>query len=175
MSQPQSCGRKSVLATLLLLFFTLLFPLTTTATPLTPEAANTTLDISSLYLDADADCVGYEGQWNCLSDTFQHCTSGKWTAALSCSSESGALDSSSNSVQNSLCTPLGRTDQVEFGGECSAAWGFGGGGSGWGGGGNGGRGTVCNGNGCYYGAGANLTVEKWVYVLVVGVVALGFM
>ncbi|KAK1839059.1 hypothetical protein CCHR01_18315 [Colletotrichum chrysophilum] len=165
MSPQPHCGRKSALLTLLL-FFTLLLRLTAAAPD--PSPLNTTLDISALYQSADATCVGYEGQWNCLADKFQRCTAGKWTAALSCSADEGTLDSR-DTTTTTTCSPLGRTDLVEFAGECSAAWGFGSG-SGWGSG-SGGR---CNSNGCYYGAGANLTVEKWVYALVVGVVALGF-
>ncbi|KAF6796401.1 hypothetical protein CSOJ01_13219 [Colletotrichum sojae] len=175
MSSPMRCNFLSRLLILLSFFLSLAVavpePQPDASSP--PELSNTTLDeISSLHQTADASCVGYEGQWNCLYDTFQRCDAGKWTAALACGSQSGNLNKRDHSETH--CTPLGRTDLVEFEGECSAAWGFGGGG-GWNGGGGGGRTTVCNGNGCYYGAGANLTVDKWWYVVVVGVVALGFL
>ncbi|KAL0936086.1 uncharacterized protein CTRU02_208301 [Colletotrichum truncatum] len=187
-AQQKPIGRQRVIAALL--FLALCTNLSTAAPEprpnpqpipdveaLTEEAINaTTLDISSLRQVTDSDCSGYEGQWNCLSDTFQHCSGGKWTSALSCSGDSGSQD-----TQNTLCTPLGRTEVVDFKGECSAAWSVAGsdglgGSAAWsvGGGGWGGGGTRCNGRGCYYGAGANLTVERWIYFLISGVVALGF-
>ncbi|WYZ35109.1 hypothetical protein EsH8_I_001385 [Colletotrichum jinshuiense] len=171
--QIQTCRRRGVLATILLTFLALLLngasaapsPSPDSVAPLDEAATNTTLqDLSHLYIDVDASCVGYEGQWNCLSNKFQHCSGGKWTEAVSCTGNSG---SASNTAET-LCTPLGRTDLVEFMGECSAAWGWGnsGGGSGWG--------TRCSGNRCYYGAGSSVSAGKWVYPVVVGVVALRF-
>ncbi|TKW49360.1 hypothetical protein CTA1_5844 [Colletotrichum tanaceti] len=135
--------------------------------PLEEATANTTLqDLSHLYLAPEASCAGHEGQWNCLSDRFQHCADGRWSALLSCSGASGDQPAAS------LCSPLGRTDLVDFEGECSAAWGWGGGGNngGWGGGGGS---TSCSGNRCYYGAGERLDVERWVYVAVAGAIVLG--
>ncbi|KAI8281655.1 hypothetical protein K4K60_003990 [Colletotrichum sp. SAR11_57] len=106
MSPQPHCARKSALLTLLL-FFTLLLRLTAAAPDSSP--LNTTLDISALYQSADATCVGYEGQWNCLADKFQRCTAGKWTAALSCSADEGTLDTR-DTTTTTTCSPLGRTD-----------------------------------------------------------------
>ncbi|KZL75603.1 hypothetical protein CT0861_06990 [Colletotrichum tofieldiae] len=166
--QFKTCRRKGILSTLPLFFLTLLVD-RAEAEPLDGAAKNTTLqDLSHLYLVPEASCVGYEGQWNCLSDKFQHCAGGQWSAVLSCSNGgSGYVDEA-----ESLCSPLGRTDLVEFEGECNAAWGWGGGGGG--GGWSGGGGTSCSGNRCFYGAGERLGVERWVYASVVGAVLVGF-
>ncbi|GJC92601.1 hypothetical protein ColKHC_01427 [Colletotrichum higginsianum] len=171
--QLKESRRRGLLSTVLL--FTSAFLVDSTSAspspataPLDEATANTTLqDLSHLYLAPEASCAGHEGQWNCLSDRFQHCADGQWSAVLSCSGGSG----DQAAAAASLCSPLGRTDLVDFEGECSAAWGWGGGGGsgGWGGGG----GTSCNGNRCYYGAGERLDVERWVYVAVVGAIVLG--
>ncbi|EFQ32449.1 hypothetical protein CGRA01v4_05875 [Colletotrichum graminicola] len=161
--QVRTCRRKGALSALLVFFLVAL------AAALDEATANTTLqDLSHLYLVPDAPCAGHEGQWNCLSDRFQHCADGQWSAVLSCSGagSASAVDTGSDPV--SLCSPLGKTDIVDFEGECSAAWGWGG--SGGGGGGWGGGGVSCNGNGCYRGTGTRLGAGPWVYVSIVGAV-----
>ncbi|KAK2053042.1 hypothetical protein LY76DRAFT_650146 [Colletotrichum caudatum] len=171
--QVRTCHRKGGALSALLIFF-LLVALAAAAAAVDDdvlgeeETANATAlqDLSRLYLVPDASCAGHEGQWNCLSDRFQHCAGGQWSAVLSCSS--GGAESG---VSGSLCSPLGRTDVVDFEGECGAAWSWGGGG----GGGWGVGGTSCNVNGCYRGAGARLGAEgSWVYASVVGAALLGF-
>ncbi|OHE99035.1 hypothetical protein CORC01_05725 [Colletotrichum orchidophilum] len=168
----QPCRRKSVLSILLLFFLALLVD-RASATPspsLTPAANTGVQDLSHLAIDPDASCDGYEGQWNCLSDTFQHCANGTWSDVLSCTGTSSSADEAAEpSSSSSICTPIGRTDIVDFDGECNAAWAWGNGGnSGWGGGG-----TSCNGNRCYYGAGERLEVSRWVWSFVGMVFVLG--
>ncbi|KAK2005614.1 hypothetical protein LZ32DRAFT_664251 [Colletotrichum eremochloae] len=165
--QIRTCRRKGVLSALLIFFL-----LATLADALDEATANATLqDLSHLYLVPEASCAGHEGQWNCLSDRFQHCVDGLWSDILSCSGAetASAVEADSGSGSGSLCSPLGRTDLVEFEGECSAAWSWGDGSGGWGGGG----GVRCNGNRCHYGAGTRLDAGPWVYVSVVAVLLLG--
>ncbi|KAK1977383.1 hypothetical protein LZ30DRAFT_731909 [Colletotrichum cereale] len=172
--QIRTCRRKSTLSALILFFFLAAAAAAATADALDEAASNATLqDLSHLYLVPDASCAGHEGQWNCLSDRFQHCVDGQWSAVLSCSGAAeNAVDAGAGATGAavSLCSPLGRTDLVDFEGECGAAWAWGGGGGGWGGGG-----TSCNGNRCYYGAGARLgAAGPWAYVSVVGALVVGF-
>ncbi|KAK2037988.1 hypothetical protein LZ31DRAFT_142541 [Colletotrichum somersetense] len=171
--QVRTCRRKGGALSALLIFFLLVALAAAAADALDEEeTANATAlrDLSHLYLVPDASCAGHEGQWNCLSDRFQHCAGGQWSAVLSCSSGGGAESAESDS-SGSLCSPLGRTDVVDFEGECGAAWSWGGnGGGGWGVGV-----TSCNGNRCFRGAGARLGAGgSWVYASVVGAVLLGF-
>ncbi|KAK1994522.1 hypothetical protein LX36DRAFT_199680 [Colletotrichum falcatum] len=168
--QIRTCRPKGVLSALLIFFILLVAADADVLDEAT--AANATLGgLSGLYLVPDASCAGHEGQWNCLSDRFQHCAGGQWTAVLSCSGGDVDVDDGAGAGSASLCSPLGRTDLVDFEGECGAAWTWGGGGGG-GGGGWGGGSTRCDGNRCYYGAAARLGAGSWVYVSVVGAVLL---
>ncbi|KAK1536020.1 hypothetical protein CPAR01_09562 [Colletotrichum paranaense] len=164
----QSCRRKSVFSTFLLLFFllallvdcTLATPSPTTEQALDKQARDSTIleDLSYLAIAADTSCEGSKGQYNCLSDRFQYCLNGTWSDVTACTENS---EKAAESL--SLCTPIGRTDTIDFNGECeiSAAWGWGNGGGGWGGG----RG--------YYGAGERVEVSKWVWSFVGMVFVLG--
>ncbi|KAK2025127.1 hypothetical protein LX32DRAFT_696663 [Colletotrichum zoysiae] len=177
--QVGTCRRKGGGALSALLIFFLLVALAAADALDEEETANATAlrDLSRLYLVPEASCAGYEGQWNCLSDRFQHCAGGQWSAVLSCSSGGGGgfaeSDGSGSGSGSSLCSPLGRTDVVDFEGECGAAWSWGG--NGGGGGGWGVGVTSCNGNRCFRGAGARLGAGgSWLYASVVGAVLLGF-
>ncbi|OLN88058.1 hypothetical protein CCHL11_00216 [Colletotrichum chlorophyti] len=176
-SQAQNLPFGRLLAIFLLLVCGIFSPgASANASPaLDPAAVNATLqDISILYLDTDAACTDNEGQWNCLSDKFQHCSGGRWSAAVPCGGGGGLDVSKGWSGAETLCTPLGRTDLVEFDGECSAAWGFGSGNNGGGGWNGGGGGVSCNNNRCYYGAGSRVGVGRWVYVVVTVAAVVGF-
>ncbi|KXH50727.1 hypothetical protein CSIM01_01576 [Colletotrichum simmondsii] len=163
----QPCRRKSVLSTLLLFFLLALFIDLTSASPssvveqaLDKQTRDTTVlqDFSYLAIAADTSCDASEGQYNCLSDSFQYCLNGTWSTVTACTENSEKTAESS-----SLCSPIGRTDTIDFNGECeiSAAWGWGNGGGGWGGG----RG--------YYGAGDRVEVSRWVWSFVGMVFVLG--
>ncbi|EXF84891.1 hypothetical protein CFIO01_12897 [Colletotrichum fioriniae PJ7] len=156
----QPCKRQSVLSTLLLFFLLALFVDLTSATPSPVQGqapdkqsrdASVLEDLSYLAIAADTSCEGSEGQYNCLSDSFQYCLNGTWSDVTLCTE-----NSEQTAETSSLCSPIGRTDTINFNGECeiSAAWGWGNGGGGWGGG----RG--------YYGAGERVEVSRWVWSFV---------
>ncbi|KAK1691058.1 hypothetical protein BDP55DRAFT_649472 [Colletotrichum godetiae] len=170
-SRLQPCRRKSVLSTLLVFFVLALLVDRTFATPspvpepgLDKQARDTTVieDLSHLAIAAETSCEGYEGQYNCLSDSFQYCLNGTWSTVNSCTGNSDDPAESSSS-SSPVCSPIGRTDTIDFDGECEldASWGWGNGGGGWGGG----RG--------YYGAGERVEVSRWVWSFVGMVFVLG--
>lgn len=73
-------------------------PITTDTVAKLPQLAR---EVPGLRPRADSqvtgsDCSGSEGQWNCMTDSFQRCAAGLWSEVMQC-------------AEGTQCTPSGLT------------------------------------------------------------------
>ncbi|QUC18778.1 uncharacterized protein UV8b_03019 [Ustilaginoidea virens] len=88
-----------------------------------PPSAAASRDTAASRMSKRAEAVGSscspEGQWNCMTRSFQRCASGQWSAVMNCAS-------------GTICTPSGHTVEfrVQRDGGADGSWGASGSGGG---------------------------------------------
>ncbi|CAJ2501567.1 Uu.00g044200.m01.CDS01 [Anthostomella pinea] len=117
-SQSHHISRHATLSAILAL------PLSALATPTdlanAPQSGNS--EITRRQNSAGSSCEGSEGQWNCMTNTWQRCAAGQWSVVMDC-------------AQGTVCAPSGLSYDfhVEFdnsGSSTSGTTGTAGGGTG---------------------------------------------
>ncbi|KAB5572582.1 hypothetical protein GE09DRAFT_1282920 [Coniochaeta sp. 2T2.1] len=77
--------------------------------PAIPDAESSSTDLILVPRDQQApgsSCAGSEGQWNCMTNSWQRCAAGRWSVVMQCAA-------------GTVCVPAGLTYdfKVQFGGQ----------------------------------------------------------
>ncbi|KAI1073880.1 hypothetical protein F5B20DRAFT_565747 [Whalleya microplaca] len=77
---------------------------TTTNSDISDNFPPSNQTITKREMSVGSSCDGSEGQWNCITNTFQRCASGQWSVVMDC-------------ADGTICEPAGLTYeyQIAFG------------------------------------------------------------